>query len=80
LSRLSSPPCQDIVCARYGVRLRSPAKICGFLKEEFMAEKAGARPYTAPTNPSSNRCPAYPCNWVLYDRAKGEVMITKGDS
>jgi hypothetical protein len=45
-----------------------------------MSEKAGTRPYTAPTNPSTHRCPAYPCGWVLYDRAKGEVMITKGDS
>jgi hypothetical protein len=46
-----------------------------------MLEKAGARPYTAPTNPSPNRCPAYLFNWVLlYDRAQGEVMITKGDS
>jgi hypothetical protein len=45
-----------------------------------MSEKAGACPYTAPTNPSPNRCPAYPCNWVLYDRAKGKVMVIKGDS
>jgi hypothetical protein len=45
-----------------------------------MSEKAGARPYPAPTNPSPSRCPAYPCNWVLYARTKGEVMITKGES
>jgi hypothetical protein len=41
-----------------------------------MSEKAGSRPYIASTNPSPTRCPAYPCNWVLYDRDKGEVMIT----
>jgi hypothetical protein len=45
-----------------------------------MSEKAGACPYTAPTNPSPNRCPAYPCNWVLNNRVKSEVMVTKGDS
>jgi hypothetical protein len=44
-----------------------------------MSEKAGDRPYTAPTNPAPNRCPAYLCNWVLYDRTKGKVLISKGD-
>ena len=41
-----------------------------------MSEKAGSRPYIASMNPSPTRCPAYPCNWLLYDRDKGEVMIT----
>jgi hypothetical protein len=44
-----------------------------------MSEKAGSRPYTASTNPSPARCPASPRNWVLYNRVKGEVMVTKGD-
>jgi hypothetical protein len=39
-------------------------------------EKAGSRLHTAWTNPSPTRSPAYPCNWVLYDRDRGEVMIT----
>ncbi len=41
-----------------------------------MSEKAGSRPHIAWTNPSPTRSPAYPCKWVLYDRDKGEVMIT----
>jgi hypothetical protein len=41
-----------------------------------MSEKAGSRPYIASTNPSPARCPAYPSNWVLYDRDKGQVLIT----
>jgi hypothetical protein len=45
-----------------------------------MSEKAGTRPYTASTNPSPARCPAYPCNWVLDKHVKGEVMVTKGES
>jgi hypothetical protein len=44
--------------------------------KDFMSEKARSRPHIALTNPSPTRCPAYPCNWVLYDRDKGEVMIT----
>jgi hypothetical protein len=41
-----------------------------------MSEKAGSRPQVAWTNPSPTRSPAYPCNWVLHDREKGEITIT----
>ncbi|HEV2730503.1 MAG TPA: hypothetical protein VGV15_10780, partial [Terriglobales bacterium] len=50
----------------------------GSRKKRFMTGKAGTRPYTASTNPSPARCPAYPANRVLCDRAKGDAMIAEG--
>jgi hypothetical protein len=54
----------------------SPTRISGLRKRIFMAEMAGSRLHVAWTNPSPSRNPAYPCNWILYDRDRGEVIVT----